>query len=84
MTVYAVGLVTSASIDHAAGNYNLVIAGTSTNGVSDDGWGGSLVFIPLGTSAKKADKMLRDAAAAEIFAAFGYTIDPSDIYFPAP
>lgn len=40
------------------------------------------VSIPFGTNPVKANRLLREAVAAEILSAHSLTIDPSDIYCP--
>jgi hypothetical protein len=42
------------------------------------------VTIPLGTSEKKSNQMVRETIAATILSSYSLTIDPSDIYIPGP
>jgi hypothetical protein len=83
MTIKAVARFTQVGTDFSLGNYNISLDIGATNGTSDTEIGG-LAQVPFMLNQKKADKYLRERAAAMILSQTGWVIDADDIYFPAP
>lgn len=87
MTIYAAATVTGSDIQidgDGSVHYRISLSYVVTDGVTRNLQSGLIVRFPIVTSQKKGDKLIREAVSADILSSFGWSIDPDDIYFPAP
>lgn len=62
-------------------NYVIPFSAAVSDGTTATSFGGA-AYPPPGTTSKRADKMIREAVAAEVLSVTNLVIDPDDIYIP--